>query len=326
MSGGKQIRIPAPDLQIDFSAALLHFRNAMLMDALGEAVEGVELAQLDGELAAHAPAAALKSLAARGLRGELVFAVPCLLIQNPRLLGYYRLLLGHSQKLFYTSKTGLASFKRLEETGLLSEAHTTRLGELCLELNRAAARLLEGISSSQLNKEHLDDLTLITLGPQLRGGSNNRKGVLATATVFDVILGIVREHADVTTSKAITITNAAGRKVQIHFAADPDIVIREEMEAAQYRDVVAIEVKGGTDFSNIHNRLGEAEKSHQKARYVGFVECWTVVNVSKLDLDMARQESPSTDRFYNLEAISSADGAEYRDFRNRILSAVGVRG
>ncbi|MDR3122319.1 MAG: XcyI family restriction endonuclease [Treponema sp.] len=35
------------------------------------------------------------------------------------------------------------------------------------------------------------------------------------------------------------------------------IVIREELGENRYRNIVAIEVKGGKDFSNIHNRVGE---------------------------------------------------------------------
>ena len=86
-----------------------------------------------------------------------------------------------------------------------------------------------------------------------------------------------------------------------------------------------IEVKAGEDFSNIHNRIGEAEKSHQKARARGFVECWTVVNVDRLDMAMARRESPSTNRFYRLSAIVSRVGDEYTDFRNRVISLTGIK-
>jgi hypothetical protein len=103
-------------------------------------------------------------------------------------------------------------------------------------------------------------------------------------------------------------------------------VIREEMSGGGHRDLIAIEVKGGTDFSNIHNRIGEAEKSHQKARARGFVECWTVVNVSRFDPVLARQESPSTDRFYTMTALSSAEGPMYSDFRGRIIGAAGISG
>ena len=110
----------------------------------------------------------------------------------------------------------------------------------------------------------------------------------------------------------------------VEFAPDPDIVIREEMAPTSFAEKIAIEVKAGEDFSNIHNRIGEAEKSHQKARARGFVECWTVVNVDRLDDKMARREFPSTNRFYRLSAIVSGKGAEYTDFRNRVISLIGI--
>jgi hypothetical protein len=109
------------------------------------------------------------------------------------------------------------------------------------------------------------------------------------------------------------IKNAVSRTVLIEFAADPDIIIREEMVPGVYRELIAIEVKGGSDFSNIHNRIGEAEKSHQKAKASGYHECWTVVNVDKLSVNMARKESPSTSRFYLISAIVSTMGAEYEE-------------
>src|SRR5215831_11086308 len=63
----------------------------------------------------------------------------------------------------------------------------------------------------------------------------------------------------------------------------------------------SIEIKGGGDLSNIHNRIGEAEKSHQKAKNEGYVECWTMVGVVDSNLDLARRESPTTDRFYHID-------------------------
>jgi hypothetical protein len=80
-------------------------------------------------------------------------------------------------------------------------------------------------------------------------------------------------------------------------------------------------VKAGEGFSNIHNRIGEVEKSHQKARTRGML----VANVERLNLKMARQESPSTNRFYQLSAIVARTGAEYADFRNRVISLTGIK-
>ena len=152
-----------------------------------------------------------------------------------------------------------------------------------------------------------------------------RKGTAAIVKVFDAIHHIVKKAITSSDTSRIEIKNAAGRKVLIQFAPDPDIIIREEMDNDNYRNIIAIEVKGGTDFSNIHNRIGEAEKSHQKARIKGFTECWTVVNVDRYDAQMARKESPSTNRFYRLSDIVQGSGEEYGDFKNRIVSLAGIR-
>lgn len=110
----------------------------------------------------------------------------------------------------------------------------------------------------------------------------------------------------------------------IQFSADPDIVIREELAPGTYRNLVVIEVKGGRDYSNIHNRVGEAEKSHQKAKKDGYVECWTVVNVDRIDMDMARKESPTTNKFYRISELLDKTSSEYRDFSLQIFSIVGI--
>lgn len=241
------IALPAPQLQIDFAFALEQIRAQSLQEALFATIAQLPVSQIDRELAKSVPTASLTKLASHGLRGEMLFPVPCLIRQNPRLLGYYRLLLGFSQKAFYASEFGLTGFKAIEE-GTLSRRHDKKLEELCQALVRAGAVLLEGIGARRITGQLLSDLTLLTLGPQLRGGHNVK----------------------------------------------------------------------------IHNRIGEAEKSHQKARSNGFVECWTVVNVNRIDLEMARRESPSTNRFYRLSQIEQSQGEEREDFVARVLSLTSI--
>jgi|SRR6266567_6638705 len=48
----------------------------------------------------------------------------------------------------------------------------------------------------------------------------------------------------------------------------PDTRIQEEF-GGKLRNKVAIEIKGGTDVSNAHNRAGEAEKSRPRNRDFG---------------------------------------------------------
>ena len=319
------IQLPDPALQIDFAASLAEIRRLMLQDALGDTVRGLKIPEIDQSLADCVPADSLTALAAHGLRGETMFPVPVVLAANPRLLGYYRLLYGYSQKEFYTSATGIGRFKRMEERGVLTRTNAAQLVPLCHALCRAGAVLLAGIGKGAVSTALLDDLTLLTLGPQLRGGANVRKGAAGIRTVFNAILEIVRAAANKVDTTRIELMNAAGRTVLIEFAPDPDIIIREEMSEGNYRGVIAIEVKGGSDFSNIHNRIGEAEKSHQKAKGAGYVECWTVVNVDRIDVTMAQRESPSTNRFYRISDIVAGQGPGYTDFRQRVISLTGIR-
>ncbi len=319
------IDIPYPELQINFSYALGQIRSRYLQDALMQTIDDLNIATLDRELSEYVPEAGLKILAKQGLRGELLFPVPSLLSANPYLLGYYRLLLGFSQKEFYTTKFGVSGFKSMESTGVLTEKNRGVLPELCKGLISSATFLIEGIGTDRLSKKLLDDLTLLTVGPQLRGGANNKRGFDAIATVFKSIHDIVEHTATDSCDSKIELVNAAGKKVLIQFAPDPDIVIKVAMGEGNFRNVIAIEVKGGKDFSNIHNRIGEAEKSHQKAKNSGYVECWTVVNVDNMDLELARKESPSTNLFYRQSALESGIGDEYEDFKNRILSLTGIK-
>ena len=94
----------------------------------------------------------------------------------------------------------------------------------------AGAELLTGISGQVVTAALLNDLTLLTLGAQLRGGANVRKGNAGIVIVFNVIQDIVRPAIiNAAQERRIAIKNAAKRTVTIEFASDPDIVIREEI-------------------------------------------------------------------------------------------------
>ena len=257
-------KIPSPDLQIDFSIALAQIRQEYLQEALCETISNMDIAELDRELAAIVPKSDLAFLAGRGLRGELLFPVPCLLARNPKMIGYYRLLYGFSQKAFYSADFGLAMFKPMEDRGMITENSSGSIPPLCRALAGCASSLLKGIGEARLTKAFMDDLTLLTLGPQLRGGANVRKGTAGIVKIFDAITGIVRESVVSSDRQCIEIKNAAGRTVLIEFSSDPDIIIREVMAEKRYRNIIAMEIKGGTDFSNIHNRIGEAEKATRR--------------------------------------------------------------
>ncbi len=252
-----------------------------------------------------------------------MFAVPVVLTANPRLLGYYRLLLGYSQKAFYSSTLGTPGFRSMEDRGVLSKTAQENLGQLSQQFCSCGSYLLNHLPGKAVDVQLFRDLALMTLGAQLRGAANVTIGTQGVVSVFDIIKNVVEPNIADSSPNVIALRNAAGRDVLIEFAADPDIVIKEKMPTGGFRNIIAIEIKAGTDYSNIHNRLGEAEKSHINARRLGFSECWSIINVA-LAPETARQESPSMNRFYLLSDLKSACGEEYSDFRSRIISLTGI--
>ena len=316
-------KIPEPDIQIEFYYRLEKMRETYLLDALLSAVSGLEIPRIDEELRELVSNSSLQRVAGWGLRGEIVFPVPYALQSQPTLLGYYRLLLGFSQKQFYGQRYGFAPFKAMEETGRLTANHLDAIRELCRALCGSSELLVVGIQ--ELSRESVHELTLLTVGPQLRGGVLNTLGSRAARQVFELIDSLVTNAVVSSSRKSIKLQNAAGRVVRVEFASDPDITIKEELPSGRSRNLVAIEIKGGKDYSNIHNRIGEAEKSHQKARKEGFVECWTIVGISDLNMELAGKESPTTDRFYHLERLANDSSEEFDDFRENLLSRVGIR-
>ncbi|MDP2873253.1 MAG: XcyI family restriction endonuclease [Bacillota bacterium] len=165
--------IPPPDDQLAFFEFLLAAKGQLLQEALLKTVSGCDLAAIDADAQRYVPADALCVLAGRGLRAELVFALPTILRANPRLLGYYRLLLGFSQKSFYTKAFGLSGriHTAMEQEGTLVPGMVDRLPSLCLALNESAAHLVRGIGLDRLTRDNLRDLSLLTFGPQLRSGT-----------------------------------------------------------------------------------------------------------------------------------------------------------
>jgi hypothetical protein len=318
-----QFKTPLPDLQITFYNRLRELRESFLLQALLRAVSTLEIHELDKELSLFVPKSDLQVTASWGLRGELLFPIPYLLTNRPQLLGYYRLLLGFSQKEFYGKQYGFGPMKSMEEKGSISSRQQDALPEFCKTLCKSSEYLITGVG--QLSTNALHELTLLTLGAQLRGGALNLFGAQATQRVFELIKTIVTPAITESTPRSIELRNAAGRAVAVEFANDPDICIREKLPSGNFRNLVAVEIKGGRDYSNIHNRIGEAEKSHQKARKEGFVECWTIVGVHSLDITKAKKESPSTDRFFRMDSITRPGSDEFRDFREHLLSRVGVK-
>jgi hypothetical protein len=308
-----------PNVQISFFQRLQSFRHSHLSEALGNTVEKLKISILDHELAKYVSEKALSHTASYGLRGEIIFPVPYILKARPTLLGYYRLLFGLSQKEFYRD-SHMSPFKRLEERNELSNTTDNNLPNLCKSLVKTAEIMLEGID--KIDERTVRDLQLLTLGAQLRGGRKTKVGKDAAAEVFGIIEKLLHANLVEESVRKLVVENAAGRRVDITFSSDPDIAIMETMPSGP-RFLVSIEIKGGVDVSNIHNRIGEAEKSHQKAKSRGFHEFWTIIGTD-VDKQMAKRESPTSSRFFHLTKLRNIKTSQYKEFRDHLQALVGI--
>lgn len=141
--------------QVIFHQMLVAARKTTLADALSEALRGVDPETAKQQISRFVPVEAQQILAAAGIRDEHVFPVPIVLEAKPTLVGYYRLLLGISQKRFYRAGTGMSKFKPMEQKGLLNSKNKPDLDEFCRVMGQNLAELIHqvspGITSTRRN-------------------------------------------------------------------------------------------------------------------------------------------------------------------------------
>ncbi len=315
-------KAPSASRQVTFHQLLVAARKTWLQDALREALRRTSPQAIKAQLLAYVPADVQQILASAGIRDEHVFPTPAVLESKPSLVGYYRLLLGVPRKGFYTSSTGMTALASMERRGTITEAQKKLLGAFCASMAVELASLVRQISP-RVTRRDVKELPLITLGSMFQGANNVRIGEEAKQSVFLTVRDIVKRHIIRETASRLTLKNAAGRLVEIHFGSDPDIEIREHFGEA-LRNVVAIEIKGGTDVSNAHNRAGEAEKSHQKARSRDFRDFWTLIAGKTLDLGKLKRESPTTNSWFDVSEVLAREGPNWLEFQRRLAGAIGI--
>ena len=319
MSNNTSYPVLSAELQAGFHFRLKTIKDLYFHEALSRTVKNIKISDIDLELNKYVNEEALQKLASFSLRGELIFPVPVVLKSNPFLLGYYRLFLGFSQKEFY-SKGPFGAFRAMEEGGKLSKVATGNLESFCRSLIKTTEVLV--IEIDEFNITTLSELQLLTVGPQFRGSMNNSYGQIATQKTFVLIKEFAKNYILASTPTSIEIKNDSGRIVEIKFSSDPDIEIIEKLSSGS-RGLISIEIKGGKDISNIHNRIGEAEKSHQKAKQRGYFEFMTIISVN-IDYSFLRSESPTTSHFFHLDKISDKNSDEYYKFKELLSSILGI--
>jgi hypothetical protein len=318
------LNFPDPLLQLGFATLLEGARERLLLGALRQTIAGLPTTEIDQQLSYYASAGALASLSGHGMRGETVFPVPLVLARNPSLLGYYRLLFGYSQKQFYTTRTGASCLRTMETKGMLTSRAAANLEDACRAFARAGEMLIGGLGSKLARPDFPHELSLLTLGAQFRGAANNTRGTDGIKAVVAILERVFADEIERIGERLISIRTPGGKLVEVQIASDPDILITSVMSEGQRRLILAIEVKAGEDHSNIWNRVGEAEKSHLKARDDGINERWTIINDPQAAEGKLKSSSPSTTRFYQLLHLIDDQSGGFADFRSRIRDMAGL--
>ena len=320
-----RFNFPPPGKQVYMAAFLSRIReNGGLRQCVRDAARDIDAAELRRQLENFVPADGLQALQGSGIRDEEVFVVPAVLNHSPGTLIYYRLLLGVSQKQFYSTKSGLNVFKPLEDRQEITQAAKNLLDEFCCAMNSALRDLIHALPAASLHDD-IDHLPLLTLGAQADGSWRGQIGAKATKGVFEAMKDIVRGQGKPfsETDVSITVINNSQREVTLALAPDPDVVIREDVRGSVVYKV-AIEIKGGTDYANLHNHAGEAEKSHQKARNSGAQDCWTVITLERASLDLLKKESPTTHEWIDIQQVLARSGSGWSRLEALTLSAMGI--
>ncbi len=312
---------PSPARQVCFYQLLVAARRQWFMDALSEALGQLDQGIVKRQIREYVPGDVQKILAGAGLRDEYVFPLPALIETKPSVVGYYRLLLGAPQKSFYKGSTGMGRFKSMEESGTMSKKARASVPEFCRAMANPLAELVRQIP--KITERDLHELPLLTFGSQLQGSNNTQIGKTAMKEVFVAVKEVVAKYIVATTGNRLTLKNAAGRTVFISLSHDPDVCVQEQV-SDRIHHKVAIEVKGGTDVSNAHNRAGEAEKSHQKAKKFGFPEFWTIISKQGLELFKLQAESPTTNHWFDVAEVLARKGRDWDDFRQRLAGVCGI--
>jgi hypothetical protein len=290
---------PSPARQVRFYQLLVAARKQWFIDALSEALGHADQNTVQQQVRKYVPADVRRILATAGLRDEHVFPVPAVIEAKPSLIGYYRLLLGAPQKTFYKSVTGMGRFKGMEELGTISK-QKPYIPDFCRAMAQSLAELVRQMP--KISERDLRELPLLTFGSQLQGSNNTQIGKTAMKEVFVAIQEIVAKHVTEAKERRLTLQNSTGRTAFISLSHDPDVSIQEQV-SDRIHHRVAIEVKGGTDVSNAHNRAGEAEKSHQKAKRFGFPEFWTIISKHGVEMFKLQNESPTTNHWFDVAEI-----------------------
>lgn len=192
----------------------------------------------------------------RGIKPVRVFAHPEVLLQNPKRIGYYRMLAMVSQKSM--SRVGLSTNIHEKGKGLLNEENALHISK---HLNKIVSILIE--HDEKIDAREFDLWRGMAAGSQAQGSWQNTKGDRAEVVIKDLIERRIREKGlvleEISHGKGETINLKDGR--QFILGSEPDIGVYKNNLIQ-----IAVEIKGGIDPAGVLERFGAALKSLRRAK------------------------------------------------------------
>jgi len=192
----------------------------------------------------------------RGIKPIRVFAHPEVLKQNPKRVGYYRMLAMVSQKSM--ARVGL-SINRYEEGRSYLDDDAAL--EISKHLNKIISILIE--HDETVDDREFDLWRGMAAGSQAQGSWQNTKGDRAEVVIKELIERKVREKGLIFEEKA------HGKGETLKLKDERLLILGSEPDIGIYEDdiiQIAVEIKGGIDPAGVLERFGAALKSLRRAK------------------------------------------------------------
>jgi hypothetical protein len=245
----------------------------------------------------------------RGIKPIRVFAHPEVLQQNPKRVGYYRMLAMVSQKSM--AMVGLSVNRYEWEQNHLND---NAASEISRHLNKIVSILIE--HDEKVDDREFDLWRGMAAGSQAQGSWQNTKGDRAEVVIKELIESRVRKKGlvieEMSHGKGETLKLKDGRLLIL--GSEPDIGI--------YKDdliQIAVEIKGGIDPAGVLERFGAALKSLRRAKQEN-PNSLTILIMQGVSLTSKAEEEIEKsktiiDHFFTIEDVIGNEDVRKRLFR-----------
>ncbi len=249
----------------------------------------------------------------RGIKPILVFAHPEVLKQNPKRVGYYRMLAMVSQKSM--ARVGLDINQYEKKQNSLDDNISL---EISKHLNKIISILIE--HDEKIDAREFDLWRGMAAGSQAQGSWQNTKGNKAEVVIKEAIERKVREKELITEE----ISHGKGKVLKLKDGRQ--MTLGSEPDIGFYKDnliQIAVEIKGGIDPAGVLERFGAALKSLRRVKQknpnsVTILIMQGVSLTSKAKEEIEKSKS-IIDHFFTIEDVIGNE-----DVRNRLFKILKI--